>query len=85
MPPNQVLATFSVVEFANILVTLHTSKPSPSFLLGSLPHPFTQIRTTIASSFHNLVFLFYGPDANNEDGKQDPAKFIETLTFVIDG
>lgn len=39
----------------------------------------------MASSLHDLVPLFYGRDANDEGGQQDPAEFIETLTFAIDG
>lgn len=39
----------------------------------------------MAFFLHDLVFLFYGRDANNEGGQQDPAKFIKTLTFAING
>lgn len=39
----------------------------------------------MASSLHDLVPLFYGLDANDEGGQQDPAEFIETLIFAIDG
>lgn len=37
------------------------------------------------SSFHDLVTLFYEHDVNDKSGQQDPAKFIEILTFAIDG
>lgn len=39
----------------------------------------------MAASLHDLVPLFYGRDANDEGGQQDPAEFIETLTFAIEG
>ena len=39
----------------------------------------------MASSFYDLVSLFYKRDANNEGGQQDPAEFIKTLIFAIDG
>lgn len=35
--------------------------------------------------FNDLVLLFYGRDANDEGGQQDPAEFIEDFTFAING
>ena len=39
----------------------------------------------MASSLIDLVPTFYGRNPNDEGGQQDPAKFIENLTFAIDG
>lgn len=39
----------------------------------------------MGSSLNDLVPLFYGRDANDEGGQQDPAEFIMSLTFAIDG
>lgn len=39
----------------------------------------------MASSLNDLVPYFYGPDASDEGGQEDPAEFIENLTFAIDG
>ena len=39
----------------------------------------------MTSSLNDLVPFFYGRDANDECGQQDPAEFIENLTFAIDG
>ena len=75
----------SVVKFANIIASLHNSESSQSLTPSSSPHSSIQIRTTMASSLHDLVPLFYGRDANNKGRQQDPAEFIETLTFAIDG
>ena len=74
-----------MVEFASIIATLHISEFSQSLTPSSSSHPFAQIRTTMTSSLYDLISLFYGYDANDEGGQQDPAKFIETLTFAIDG
>ena len=77
-------ANSSVVKFANIIAILHNSESSQSLNPSSLSHLSTQIRTTMASSLHDLVPLFYEQDANHKGKQQDPAKFIETLTFAID-
>lgn len=37
------------------------------------------------SSLNDLVPCFYGRDISDEGGQQDPAEFIETLLFAIDG
>ena len=39
----------------------------------------------MASSLNDLVPLFYGRDESDEGGQQDPAEFIENLTFAING
>lgn len=89
MPLDQALATHSsVVEFANIIAMLHISRSSDQrqlFIPGSLPHPSIPLPTTLTSSLNDLVPCFYGRDVNDEGGQQDPAEFIETLLFAIDG
>ena len=42
-------------------------------------------QTSMASSLIDLVPTFNGRNPNDEGGQQDPAKFIENLTFAIDG
>lgn len=69
MPLDQISATFLVVEFVNIIVTLHTSKPSKLPLPGSLLHLSIQIRIIIAFFLYDLVSLFYGCDAHNKGGQ----------------
>ena len=39
----------------------------------------------MAFFLYDLVPLFYGRDANNKGRQQNPAEFIKTLTFTIDG
>lgn len=39
----------------------------------------------MTSSLNGLVPCFYGRDASDEGRQQDPAEFIENLTFAIDG
>ena len=85
MPLDQVSATSSVVEFLNIIATLHTSEPSQSLSPGSSPHLSTPIPTTMPFLFNDLVPCFYGRDINDEGGQEDPSEFIETLFFAIDG
>lgn len=69
MPLNQVLVFSLVVEFGNIIATLHTSESSQSLTLNSLSHFFTQIYTIIAFSFYDLVLLFYERNVNNKGGQ----------------
>ncbi len=88
LKPNFVLSSHSsITESATIIATLHdnqASVPSRNLrpILSSLLPPPTP--TTIASSLNDLIFLFYGRYASNEGGQQDPAEFIENLTFAID-
>ncbi len=89
LEPNFVLPSHSsIAEFATIIATLHDNqangpsrKPRPirSFLLPP-PTP-----STMASSLNDLVLLFYGLDASDEGGQQDPAEFIKNLSFAING
>ena len=83
--PHQTSANSSVVEFANIIATLHTSESSQSLTPDSSPLPATLLPTTMTSSLNDLVPWFYGRDASDEGGQQDPVEFIENLTFAIDG
>lgn len=89
MPLGQASANYSsVVEFANIIATLHkseSSNQSQSPTLGSSPRPSTPLSVTMTSTLNDLVPWFYGRDASDEGGQQDPAEFIENLTFAIDG
>ena len=36
-------------------------------------------------SLNDLVPCFYGRDVSDHGGQQDPAEFIETVLFAIDG
>ena len=76
----------SISEFATIIATLHDNqasfpsrnpRPIPSSLL------YSSTPTTMTSSLNDLVSLFYGRNTSNEGGQQDPAEFIENLTFAI--
>ncbi len=89
LEPNFVLPSHSSIpKFATIIAKLYnnqTSVPSQNSrpICSSLLPPPTP--TTIASSLNDLVPLFYGRDASDEGRQQDPAEFIENLTFAIDG
>ncbi len=89
LEPNFVLQSHSsIAEFATIIATLHDNQASVSsqnsrLIRSSLLPPPTS--TTMASSLNDLVPLFYGRDASDEGGQQDPAEFIKNLTFAIDG
>lgn len=82
---HQTSVNSSVVEFSNIIATLHNSEFSQSLTPGTSTYPSTPISTTMTSSINDLVPYFYGRDVNNERGQKDPAEFIETLLFTIDG
>lgn len=82
---HQTSANSSVVEFANIIATLHNSEFSQSLTPGSSPDPPTPLPPTMKSSINDLVPCFHGRDANDEGRQQEPAEFIETLVFAIDG
>lgn len=73
-----------VVEFANIIAPLYNSESNQSLILSFSSQCSTQINITMASIFHDLVFVFYEQDANDKSGQQDLAEFIETLTFAIE-
>ena len=89
LEPNFVLPSHSsIAEFATIIAILHDNQASgpsrnPRPTCSSLLPPPTP--TTIASSLNDLVPLLYGSDKSDEGRQQDPAEFVENLTFVIDG
>lgn len=90
MPLDQASANhFSVVEFANIIATLHNSKSSSqsqSPTPGPSSLPFVPLPTpTMASSLKDLIPHFFGRDINDEGGQEDPAEFIKNLNFAIEG
>lgn len=90
MPLDQPSANHSsVVEFANIIATLHNSESScqsQSPTPGPSPLPFVPLSTTImTTSLKDLIPHFFGRDINDEGGQEDPAESIDNLNFAIDG
>lgn len=87
--PHQASANhFSVVEFANIIVTLHHSEsgrksqpPTP----GSFPLLLELPSSNIATSFKDFIPHFFGRDVNDKGREEDSAEFIENLNFAMDG
>ena len=71
-----------MVEFANIIATLHNSESSQLLTPSSSSHSSTQIYTTMASFFHDLVFLFYEYDANNEGGQKTQPNLLKPLPLL---
>lgn len=54
--------------------------PTPS---STSPPSAPLSTTTMATSLNDLVPLFYGRDVNDEGAQEDPAEFVENVTFAI--
>lgn len=77
----------SVVEFANIIATLHNGESrnqSQSPTPCSSPLLSVPLTTNMANSFEDPIPHLFGRDVNDEGGQEHPAEFIEILNFAID-
>ena len=74
------MTTHSPLPFQIVLLGFLTRTPTPPYF-----HSTTSTLTVMSSSLIDLVPSFHGRDVRDEGGQHDPAEFIKTLFFALDG